>query len=101
VFGLGLATRIYRRRRVLVDRHQVVGLSSIPGAAFQELFDQRPTVLRWRQDFEQAGLDGLLEGTPRTRRKGRLRPEREEAIVNTTLYRKPPGAKPGSVRTLG
>jgi transposase len=65
-----------------------------------ELVTSRPTVLRWRQRFEQAGLEGLLEDAPRPGRKRRLTPEKEEAIVNATLYRKPPGATHWSVRTL-
>jgi transposase len=65
-----------------------------------ELGTSRPTVLRWRQRFEQAGLEGLLEDAPRPGRKKRLTSEKEEAIVNATLYRKPPGATHGSVRTL-
>ena len=65
-----------------------------------ELGTSRPTVLRWRQRFEQAGLEGLLEDAPRPGRKRRLTPEKEEAIVNATLYHKPPGATHWSVRTL-
>ena len=65
-----------------------------------ELGTSRPTVLRWRKRFEQAGLEGLLEDAPRPGRKRRLTPEKEEAIVNATLYRKPPGATHWSVRTL-
>jgi len=29
----------------------------------------RPTVLRWRRRFEQAGVEGLLEDAPRPRRQ--------------------------------
>jgi transposase len=65
-----------------------------------ELGTSRATVLRWRQRFEQAGLEGLLEDAPRPGRKRRLTTEKEEAIVNATLYRKPPGATHWSVRTL-
>src|SRR5436189_6321181 len=50
-----------------------------------ELGTSRPTVLRWRQRFEQAGLEGLLEDAPRPGRKRRLTTEKEEAIVNATL----------------
>jgi len=34
-----------------------------------ELGTSRPTVLRWRQRFEQAGVEGLLEDAPRAGRK--------------------------------
>lgn len=65
-----------------------------------ELGTSRPTVLRWRQRFEQAGVEGLLEDAPRPGRKPRLTREKEEAIVNATLYSKPTGATHWSVRTL-
>lgn len=65
-----------------------------------ELGTSRPTVLRWRQRFEQVGLKGLLEDAPRPGRKRRLTADQEEAIVNATLYSKPTGATHWSVRTL-
>ena len=65
-----------------------------------ELGTSRPTVLRWRQRFERAGLEGLLEDAPRPGRKRRLTREKEEAIVNATLYSKPTGATHWSVRML-
>lgn len=65
-----------------------------------KLGTSRPTVLRWRQRFEQAGLEGLLEDAPRPGRKKRLAAEKEEAIVTATLYSKPPTATHWTVRTL-
>jgi transposase len=65
-----------------------------------KLGTSRPTVLRWRRRFEQAGLEGLLEDAPRPGRKKRLAAEKEEAIVNATLYSKPPTATHWTVRTL-
>jgi transposase len=50
-----------------------------------ELGTSRPTILRWRRRFEQAGLEGLLEDAPRPGRERRLTPEKAEAIVNATL----------------
>ena len=44
-----------------------------------ELRTSRPTVLRWRRRFEQAGLAGLLEDAPRPGRKRKLTVEKEEA----------------------
>jgi len=66
----------------------------------RELGTSRPTVLRWRRRFEQAGLQGLLEDAPRPGRKRKLTAEKEEAIVNATLYSKPTGATHWSVRAL-
>jgi transposase len=65
-----------------------------------ELQTSRPTVLRWRRRFEQAGVEGLLEDAPRPGRRRRLTKEKEESIVNATLYSKPTGATHWSVRTL-
>ena len=66
----------------------------------RELRTSRPTVLRWRRRFEQEGPEGLLEDAPRPGRKRRLTAEKEEAIVNATLYSKPAGATHWTVRTL-
>lgn len=66
----------------------------------RELRTSRPTVLRWRRRFEQEGPEGLLEDAPRPGRKRRLTAEKEEAIVNATLYSKPTGATHWTVRTL-
>jgi transposase len=66
----------------------------------REFLTSRPTVLRWRRRFEQAGLEGLLQDAPRPGRKRRLRREKEEAIVNATLYSKPTGATHWRVRRL-
>ena len=87
---IGLRIRIVLRSADGVANHRLA----------LELGTSRPTVLRWRQRFEQAGLEGLLEDAPRPGRRRRLRPEKEEAIVNATLYSKPPGATHWSVRTL-
>lgn len=65
-----------------------------------ELGTSRPTVLRWRRRYEEAGLEGLLEDAPRPGRKRRLTVEKEEAIVNATLYAKPTAATHWSVRSL-
>jgi transposase len=61
-----------------------------------ELGTSRPTVLRWRQRFEQAGLEGLLEDAPRPGRKWRLTKEKEEAIVNATLSASPRERRTGA-----
>lgn len=87
---IGLRVRIVLRSADGVANHRLAS----------ELGTSRPTALRWRQRFEQAGLEGLLEDAPRPGRKRRLTPEKEEAIVNATLYHKPPGATHWSVRTL-
>src|SRR5438093_12785234 len=50
-----------------------------------ELGTSRPTVLRWRQRFEQAGLVGLLDATPPPWPQRRLTTETEAAIVTAGL----------------
>ena len=89
--------------RKIVLRIRIV-LRSADGAAnhrvARELRTSRPTVLRWRRRFEQEGLEGLLEDAPRPGRKRRLTAEKEEALVNATLYSKPTGATHWTVRTL-
>jgi len=87
---IGLRVRIVLRSAEGLANHRVA----------RELHTSRPTVLRWRRRFEQAGLEGLLEDAPRPGRKRRLTTEKEEAIVNATLYSKPTGATHWSVRTL-
>ena len=87
---IGLRIRIVLRSADGVANHRLA----------LELGTSRPTVLRWRQRFAQAGLEGLLQDAPRPGRRRRLTPEKEEAIVNATLYSKPPGATHWSVRTL-
>jgi transposase len=66
----------------------------------QELGTSRPTVLRWRQRFEEEGVEGLLQDAPRPGRKKRLGRDKEQAIVNATLYSKPATASHWTVRTL-
>ena len=87
----------------IVLRLRIV-LGSAKGAANHalaaELRTSRPTVLRWRRRFAQAGVEGLLEDAPRPGRKRRLSREKEEAIVNATLYSKPAPATHWSVRSL-
>jgi Homeodomain-like domain len=60
----------------------------------------RPTLLRWRLRYVDAGVAGLLKDAPRPGRKKRIRPEKVEAIVNATLHTPPPDATHWSVRTL-
>src|ERR1700757_2952521 len=60
----------------------------------------RPTLLRWRERFAEAGVAGLLKDAPRPGRRKRIRPEKVEAIVNATLHTTPRDATHWSVRTM-
>jgi transposase len=66
----------------------------------KELGVTRPTVLLWRQRFDQAGLDGLLKDAPRPGRKKKIAPKKVEAIVNATLQTTPRDATQWSCRTM-
>src|SRR6266542_2293245 len=60
----------------------------------------RPTLLRWRERFVEAGMGGLLQDAPRPGRHKRIRPEKVEAIVNATLHTTPRDATHWSVRSM-
>ncbi len=66
----------------------------------KELGISRPTLLRWRHRYVEAGVAGLLKDAPRPGRRKRIRPEKVEAIVNATLHTTPRDATQWSVRSL-
>lgn len=65
-----------------------------------ELGVTRPTILLWRQRFNESGLDGLLKDAPRPGRKNTIAPKKVEAIVNATLQTTPRDATQWSCRTM-
>ena len=60
----------------------------------------RPTVIRVRAAFEQGGVGALTAKPTRNRSRRVLTPERERAILDTTLQTRPADATQWSVRTL-
>jgi transposase len=66
----------------------------------KELGISRPTLLRWRQRYRDAGVAGLLKDAPRPGRRKRIGAEKVEAIVNATLHTTPRDATHWSVRTM-
>src|SRR2546425_13341586 len=66
----------------------------------KELGISRPTLLRWRQRYVEAGVVGLVKDAPRPGRRKRIRPEKVEAIVQATLHTTPRDATQWSVRSL-
>jgi transposase len=60
----------------------------------------RPTVILWRNRFEQLGIDGLLTDAPRPGRKPQISARKVEAVVNATLHTKPRNATHWSVRSM-
>src|SRR3989441_10314320 len=65
----------------------------------KELGISRPTLLRWRERYVEAGVAGLLKDAARPGRRKRIRPEKVEAIVNATLHTTPRDATQWSVRS--
>jgi transposase len=66
----------------------------------KEVGTSRPTVLLWRNRFEQEGPEGLLRDRPRGSGKPPLPEEKIEAVVEATLHTKPKGATHWSVRSM-
>ena len=66
----------------------------------KELGISRPTLLRWRARYVEAGVAGLLKDAPRPGRRKRIGPEKVEAIVNATLHTTPRDATHWSVRSM-
>jgi transposase len=69
-------------------------------AIARQLDTSRPTVLLWRERFEQAGPVGLSEDAPHGPSAQGLAPEKIKAIVHATLQTTPPDATHWSTRTL-
>ena len=66
----------------------------------QQLATSRPTVLKWRDRFEQWGMEGLVRDAPRPGRNRRITAAQETALVEATLRTTPRNATHGSVRTM-
>jgi len=89
-------------QRVALRARMVLGAAEgrANHALAKELGISRPTLLRWRQRYVEAGVTGLLKDAPRPGRNKRIRADKVEAIVNATLHTKPADATHWSVRTL-
>lgn len=59
-----------------------------------------PTITRWRNRYEAAGVPGLLQDRSRPGRKRRIDAATVRAVVERTLQEKPPGATHWSTRSL-
>src|SRR5215468_10285408 len=89
-------------QRVALRARMVLGAAEgrANHALAKELRISRPTLLRWRQRYVEAGVAGLLKDAPRPGRNKRIRAYKVEAIVNATLHTRPADATHWSVRTL-
>ena len=79
--------------RRLVERAQIV-LASAAGDTGSAICAQvgvsRPTVSRWLDRYDAAGLAGLLADRPRPGRPKQITPDDEAAIIARTLHTAPP-----------
>ena len=66
----------------------------------REVGCSRPTVILWRQRFEQGGPSALTEIAPGRGRRAVYGAERVKAVVVATTQTKPPGATHWSTRTM-
>ena len=66
----------------------------------QELNTSRPTVILWRQRFQEGGPAALVEDAPGRGRKPQITTQKIKQIVEATLHTKPQAATHWSVRTM-
>jgi len=94
-------SRTLPHRQVL--RAKII-LMAADGATSQDIaaaLDQsRPTIQLWRERFLALRLGGLEKDAPRPGRKPRISPAKIEAVVQATLYSKPPNATHWSTRSM-
>ena len=81
-----------------------ISLMSADGIATGEIMRQlrtsTPTVTRWRNRYETAGIAGLLKDRSRPGRKKRIEANRVREVVEKTLHEKPLQATHWSTRSL-
>lgn len=91
-----LPQRLVQRARIILQA--AAGVLSRDIA--RSLRVSRPTVQLWRQRFLALRLPGLEKDAPRPGRIPRLSPGKVRAVVEATLYNKPPQATHWSTRTM-
>jgi transposase len=103
-----------RKQLQAISRHRntprgiVLRVNIILGAAdgtanhvlARNLSTSLPTVLLWRRRYESDGLTGVIEDRHRSGRPKQIAPEREAAIVETTINTTPKDATHWSVRAM-
>lgn len=65
-----------------------------------QLQTSRPTVIQWRQRFQERGLTGIAEDKPHGPSHQALEPRKVKAIVDATLQTTPKDATHWSTRTM-
>jgi transposase len=87
----------------IAARAQIVLLAGqgVPNYAIaRQLHTSRPTVLLWRERFNQLGVAGLLRDNKRPGRNPALSAEKVKAVVEATLQSVPRDATHWSVRSM-
>lgn len=84
------------RCRILLGAAQGVSNNQLA----RQLSLTRPTVIKWRQRFEEMGMLAIWSDAPRSGRPKQISEQQEAAIVETTLQRKPRNGTHWSTRTL-
>ncbi len=67
----------------------------------KKLKTSRPTVLLWRERFDQFGCPGLIKDCQRPGRKPKISDEKVQEVIERTLHTKPEVATHWSTRSLG
>lgn len=89
------------QRTVLRARICLLAAEGLPNRVIANtLKTSRPTVVQWRQRFEERGPDGLAEDAPHGLSSRALPAEKVKAIVEATLYTMPKDATHWSTRTM-
>ena len=84
-----------RTRIVLMS---VDGVST--GQIMRQLGTTTPTITRWRNRYEAAGVSGLLKDRSRPGRKRRIEEAKVREVIERTLHEKPSHATHWSTRSL-
>jgi len=89
------------QRVVLRSRICLLAANGLANNAIAQKLDvSRPTVILWRNRFEESGPPGISEDAPHGQSSQRIDAQTVKLIVDTTLQTKPPDATHWSTRTL-
>ena len=96
VNGRNTPQKVARRARIILGAADGTSNNALAG----ELGISRPTVIKWRERFEEAGIDGIVKDAPRPGRRRKLTVEKIEAILDDTMHTKPPHATHWTSRAM-
>ena len=96
VRGRNTPQKVVLRAKIVV----LSGAGMPTGAIMAVLETTAPTITRWRDRYEAAGVRGLLCDAPRPGRKPQLSATTVAAVVDLTLREPPPNATHWSTRSM-